>query len=545
MDLQQVISMILMRGGVDDHSMKLVKHLIVANLATKFLPAVGSFLKERLAAIKPKVGHEILQDPREPARSASMRLVRRYKLETEHNDVFDAVMWHVSLLPQTKFVQRSPNGNYTITNPDPIALEDGVFLQQKNIEFTEAGDVDSSTVEIFSHVRNLLEIREFVARVTETFRIHRQNRLGDQHFFFDEISVVPPRLIDGGFNLDAAPKNLTFRMSRMCTNKTLTNVYGESARAVRDRVRFFVQNPGWYADRGIPYTLGILLHGTPGCGKTSLIKAIANETKRHVFNVHLTDTTTVTQMNQFFHDDRVHVVSLSDPPQTFQVPMDKRILIMEDVDCLTDIVKARVLADGVSPHSEVPIDGQRMSLSHLLNLLDGVLETPGRIVVMTSNHPETLDPALLRPGRMDVHAKMTRCSRADVREMIEGIVGVRVDDDWLSGVIHEAWSPAETMQKIFENLHDMDAMRMSLEERAEATLVLSQETAQETEQETSQETEPPPSLVSDEEKIENYALTDVATLDDAYGGSWKTDSAPPPMTMGSASWEDAYGTMGL
>jgi ATP-dependent Zn protease len=60
-----------------------------------------------------------------------------------------------------------------------------------------------------------------------------------------------------------------------------------------------------------------------------------------------------------------------------------------------------------------------ITLSFLLNLLDGVLETPGRLLVITSNYPEKLDSALVRPGRIDVNIRFDYASCSMIREMLQ------------------------------------------------------------------------------------------------------------------------------
>lgn len=98
----------------------------------------------------------------------------------------------------------------------------------------------------------------------------------------------------------------------------------------------------------------------------------------------------------------------------------------------------------------------------LLNVLDGVLETPGRILIMTSNHPERLDPALLRPGRIDSIVHFTKCSADDIIEMIEKICDdMTVDREMLKavGLPEYVWTPAQVSQAIFDNVeHGLDAV---------------------------------------------------------------------------------------
>jgi SpoVK/Ycf46/Vps4 family AAA+-type ATPase len=67
-------------------------------------------------------------------------------------------------------------------------------------------------------------------------------------------------------------------------------------------------------------------------------------------------------------------------------------------------------------------------------LLDGVLETPGRIIIMTSNHPEKLDKALIRPGRIDIALNVGFCTRDMIVDMIRYFYDNKdffiPDDEW-------------------------------------------------------------------------------------------------------------------
>merc|ERR1719335_1790215 len=60
-----------------------------------------------------------------------------------------------------------------------------------------------------------------------------------------------------------------------------------------------------------------------------------------------------------------------------------------------------------------------LNLAGLLNVLDGVVDTPERILIMTTNHPERLDPALIRPGRIDKKILLGYMNSDNVIKMIE------------------------------------------------------------------------------------------------------------------------------
>ena len=87
--------------------------------------------------------------------------------------------------------------------------------------------------------------------------------------------------------------------------------------------------------------------------------------------------------------------------QSFFIPIDQRIYVLEEIDAIGNIVKQRQNTNAGNDKPESLND--EVTLAEILTVLDGTMEVPGRIIIMTSNHPETLDRALVRPGRIDVH----------------------------------------------------------------------------------------------------------------------------------------------
>lgn len=139
---------------------------------------------------------------------------------------------------------------------------------------------------------------------------------------------------------------------------------------VRD-VAAFLQNAEWYQEMGVPYRRGYLFYGPPGNGKTSEAIALAHRFKLSVYSLSLS--------SPGMSDDRLRNLT-SDLP-------DRCLLLLEDVDA------AFAGRDGGA--------ASMLSFSGLLNALDGAATTEGRILVMTTNFPEKLDAALVRPGRVD------------------------------------------------------------------------------------------------------------------------------------------------
>ena len=97
-----------------------------------------------------------------------------------------------------------------------------------------------------------------------------------------------------------------------------------------------------------------------------------------------------------------------------------------------------------------PID-----LSFLLNLLDGTLEASGRILAISSNFPERIDRALIRPGRIDMIVHFKKCNRQILREMVTSFYD-KEQDDWTTEELDYKWSPAEVNQILFRNFGNPD-----------------------------------------------------------------------------------------
>lgn len=170
---------------------------------------------------------------------------------------------------------------------------------------------------------------------------------------------------------------------------------GQRERIVSD-ISAFLSRGQWYARRGIPYRRGYLLHGSPGSGKTSMVQALAGEMDLNICLLNLSE--------RGLTDDRLtHLLSMAP---------ERSILLLEDIDAAfpsrlaADAQKFDAQASATSSSSrQVPPTREyqtSVTFSGLLNALDGVASGESRIVVMTTNHVERLDTALIRPGRVDL-----------------------------------------------------------------------------------------------------------------------------------------------
>ncbi|KAG7008622.1 hypothetical protein G7Y79_00005g017630 [Physcia stellaris] len=153
----------------------------------------------------------------------------------------------------------------------------------------------------------------------------------------------------------------------------------------------------FYARRGIPYRRGYLFHGPPGTGKTSLAGAIAGHFNLDLYLGSLTK----------LDDAQVDRLFRQLPPRC--------VVMLEDVDA----------ANVTQERETKPTDSKKkkeklfkpLTLSGLLNAIDGASSKEGRILIMTSNLPEVLDKALIRPGRIDRQVYLGPVSKQNAKQI--------------------------------------------------------------------------------------------------------------------------------
>jgi chaperone BCS1 len=152
-------------------------------------------------------------------------------------------------------------------------------------------------------------------------------------------------------------------------------------------IRDFEAKREWCLSRGLPHRLGVLLDGPAGTGKSSLLHAIASETDRSLYYLNLGSV-----------EDDKELTSLVSSGRNWK----KTLLVIEDFDA-TGVKVARKASD---VEGKPATEAQGVSLSALLNVLDGLIAPDGLVVVATTNYPERLDPALVRDGRFDIRCHL-------------------------------------------------------------------------------------------------------------------------------------------
>ncbi|KAJ2163664.1 Complex III assembly protein translocase and chaperone [Coemansia sp. RSA 353] len=173
---------------------------------------------------------------------------------------------------------------------------------------------------------------------------------------------------------------------------------GISENIVSD-VRDFIANGKWYEDRGIPYRRGYLLHGPPGSGKTSFIQALAGHLGYNICILNLSE--------RGLTDDRLN--------HLLTVAPERSLVLLEDVDAA--FTRTRQQSEHAAYQQSM------VTFSGLLNALDGVASSDERIIFMTTNHIDRLDPALIRPGRVDAKIYLGNATQFQIQRMFTRFYG--------------------------------------------------------------------------------------------------------------------------
>jgi SpoVK/Ycf46/Vps4 family AAA+-type ATPase len=353
-------------------------------------------------------------------------------------------------------------------------IDDHIYVKA-DIEQEESRDekdktntkTDKITINVYSYKYSVNYLKKYVDNITEKYLSSiKENRLNKKFIYtLDKINYKE----DDECILDC------WREDIFESYRNFNNIFFDGKLEILSKINFFLNNREWYIEKGIPYTLGIGLHGPPGTGKTSFIKALANYTNRNIIVISLKMIKTKRQLEQFFFENKYN-----DKNEDNSIAFDKKIIIFEDIDCIGEIVLDRKnnsrnsrnsrnsyvkrgknidkkdktvnigdvlqsicdINDSVSCNVSLPNE-QMITLDDILNLWDGIRETPGRILIITSNHYDKLDSALIRPGRIDITHELNNASHNVISDIYLHLFGNKLDRNILSKVKENFYSPAE------------------------------------------------------------------------------------------------------
>jgi chaperone BCS1 len=387
---------------------------------------------------------------------------------------------------------------YLVDQLKEFKLTDTIYGKIKNEEKDKVKNPDTNntlvieynTLFLFSYKHNLSYLQKWIDERVKEYKTYLKTSCNEKQLFITVSSNTTPE--KGGKNKKNNNNNnneLLIDSVEWDSSITFKNSYFQEMDEIIKKIDFFLNNKEWYMKRGIPYNLGILLHGEPGCGKTRFIKQLMNHTGRHGIDIKLNDAMDFTHLQNIIYKEELD--------DTHIIPQTQRILIFEDIDALGDVVKDRDLKKSASdvslPDSHfVTIDKGKENetsinknnndmlnsflkmasssssslsqakcnnnLSYLLNMLDGIHECSGRILIMTTNKLDVLDKALIRPGRIDIKINFQKCSLYDISKMIEKFWNIVIPTETLLPAIERKYTNAEIIN-IFRSTDEFDCIR--------------------------------------------------------------------------------------
>ena len=393
----------------------------------------------------------------------TIKHIKEYSFENySKNNKRDTGIYMV--IQNSKFLLSKEHQIYAhtiITNEDKDEEKKSKDKNNKTIS-----KLEKINIQLYSYKSDLYTIKEFVENITNKYLSTIEDIRHNKKFIY---TLNKAKYEDNKYEI--------WDENIFSSTRNFNNIFFKDNENVINKVNFFLNNKEWYYEKGIPYSIGIGMHGPPGTGKTSLIKALANYTNRHVVVISLKLIKTKKQLDSIFFEDRYN----SDNKKG-SIGFDNKIIVFEDIDCIGDIVLDREKKknknitcfgkkldfEDLSYNSKVNVgdlletivatekanekvcefpklllEEQPITLDDILNLWDGIRETPGRIMIISSNHYHELDPALIRPGRIDVTLELSYVSHKILQEMYRHLFDEAIEIKELENIQEHFYSPAE------------------------------------------------------------------------------------------------------
>lgn len=393
-------------------------------------------------------------------------------MSTEKNKKLIKKIKELQVRDSTRYYEKKEEEefNFIVDQKSCFEIDTGIFCEVNTFcNNLESGDKKTSInkeeyqIEIWSLNMNCQELLQYIEKITDEYEKEQRDKSNRKKYIFT-------------FDGRDSETGVKWQVNEFMNKRSLDHVFFEEKEEVVHFLEKFMKERELYEKIGKPYQLGILLEGEPGCGKTSFIVALANYFNRSIKDCQFNRMKTIDDL-----ESCIHCICYDNKDMS----IDKVIMVAEDFDCMTDLAKSRKLIQKESDESIMkaqkrndefqknmgsfksdeakailcaiasqddmtvipqmmlpkndPSKSRDITLSSVLNIMDGINNQPGRIIIFTTNHPETLDDAFLRPGRIDLRIKFGRPSRKVMYDIIK---------NWYKA--HDEFYPGKNLVSQFE-----------------------------------------------------------------------------------------------
>jgi hypothetical protein len=334
----------------------------------------------------------------------------RYQIHQGHHDIrkrsthYLSLMDYIKDLPsvhETESVCQSKNGknvsNYEVCQNEAFLIDKELEIygkikhnDVKRGEGSEAISYKTIELVIYSYQITHRKLIEWIEKIHDNWTMKMENNLRNGFLFTWEIEW------------NQRDHSLYKLRKYNQTSVSFENTFFPNKELLIKELDNFKNGKKEWDKRGQPWQYGVALTGEKGTGKTRILKCISKYMERHLYVISLCDEFPINVLIKIMHGILNEIV----------LRCEEFILVFEEIADQSDLISKRDEETDPREDKEIKIENKkeikkrRQFLSKFLPAIDGISERVGGMIIMTTNYVERLDPALIRPGRIDFHLNL-------------------------------------------------------------------------------------------------------------------------------------------